>query len=200
MSSARTRARTRPPSPTAIQAWSQARSNAGARPSQSADRIRPPAGLSTGGVRSRRHVRVGERGRIALSAESPTRGEMAPAAGSVGAAQPGGGHRGLGPAHVLRRLRGRPGGRPHVFRGEIFTFLGPNGAGKTTTVEILEGHRKRTAGEVRVLGEDPEHADRRWRAQVGVVLQSSRVEQQLTSASASSSTPGTTRRRDRFRR
>ncbi len=68
----------------------------------------------------------------------------------------------------------------HVRRGEIFTFLGPNGAGKTTTVEILEGHRKRTGGEVRVLGEDPQHADRRWRALVGVVLQSSRVERELT--------------------
>ena len=67
-----------------------------------------------------------------------------------------------------------------VQRGEIFTFLGPNGAGKTTTVEILEGHRKRTGGEVRVLGTDPEHADRSWRAGVGVVLQSSRVEPQLT--------------------
>jgi ABC-2 type transport system ATP-binding protein len=67
-----------------------------------------------------------------------------------------------------------------VARGEIFTFLGPNGAGKTTTVEILEGHRKRTAGDVRVLGEDPEHADRGWRSRVGVVLQSSRVEPQLT--------------------
>jgi ABC-2 type transport system ATP-binding protein len=68
----------------------------------------------------------------------------------------------------------------HVSRGEIFTFLGPNGAGKTTAVEILEGHRKRTAGEVRVLGEDPERADRRWRSRVGVVLQASRVEPQLT--------------------
>ena len=67
-----------------------------------------------------------------------------------------------------------------VFEGEIFTFLGPNGAGKTTTVEILEGHRRRTSGDVRVLGEDPEHADRDWRARVGVVLQQSRVEQQLT--------------------
>jgi ABC-2 type transport system ATP-binding protein len=47
-----------------------------------------------------------------------------------------------------------------VLQGEIFTFLGPNGAGKTTTVEILEGHRKRSAGDVRVLGADPEHADR----------------------------------------
>ncbi len=67
-----------------------------------------------------------------------------------------------------------------VSRGEIFTFLGPNGAGKTTTVEILEGHRKRTAGDVKVLGEDPEHADRWWRSRVGVVLQTSRVEPQLT--------------------
>ncbi len=67
-----------------------------------------------------------------------------------------------------------------VSRGEIFTFLGPNGAGKTTTVEILEGHRKRTAGDVKVLGEDPERADRRWRSRVGVVLQTSRVEPQLT--------------------
>jgi ABC-2 type transport system ATP-binding protein len=67
-----------------------------------------------------------------------------------------------------------------VRRGEIFTFLGPNGAGKTTTVEILEGHRRRTGGDVRVLGIDPERADRSWRAQVGVVLQTSRVEQDLT--------------------
>ena len=68
----------------------------------------------------------------------------------------------------------------NVRHGEIFTFLGPNGAGKTTTVEILEGHRKRTGGDVRVLGVDPEHADRDWRARVGVVLQTSRVEQDLT--------------------
>ncbi|MFZ0385142.1 MAG: ABC transporter ATP-binding protein [Solirubrobacteraceae bacterium] len=67
-----------------------------------------------------------------------------------------------------------------VSRGEIFTFLGPNGAGKTTIVEILEGHLARTAGEVKVLGEDPEHADRWWRSRIGVVLQSSRVEEQLT--------------------
>jgi ABC-2 type transport system ATP-binding protein len=68
----------------------------------------------------------------------------------------------------------------HVRRGEIFTFLGPNGAGKTTTVEILEGHRERTGGRVRVLGEDPQHAGRNWRSRVGVVLQASRVEQELT--------------------
>ena len=55
--------------------------------------------------------------------------------------------------------------------GEVLALLGPNGAGKTTTVEILEGHRPRTGGEVRVLGEDPQRAGRRWRAQIGIVSQ-----------------------------
>jgi ABC-2 type transport system ATP-binding protein len=55
--------------------------------------------------------------------------------------------------------------------GEIVALLGPNGAGKSTTIEILEGHRKRDAGEVRVLGEDPGNAGRSWRAQIGIVLQ-----------------------------
>jgi ABC-2 type transport system ATP-binding protein len=67
-----------------------------------------------------------------------------------------------------------------VARGEILAFLGPNGAGKTTTVEILEGFRKRTAGEVSVLGIDPEHAGPDWRARVGVVLQSSKPERLLS--------------------
>ncbi len=58
-----------------------------------------------------------------------------------------------------------------VAAGEIFALLGPNGAGKTTTVEILEGYRARTAGEVSVLGIDPEHADASWRSRVGIVLQ-----------------------------
>ena len=57
--------------------------------------------------------------------------------------------------------------------GEVLGLLGPNGAGKTTTVEILEGYRKRDAGAVSVLGEDPEQASRAWREQIGVVLQSS---------------------------
>jgi ABC-2 type transport system ATP-binding protein len=69
-----------------------------------------------------------------------------------------------------------------VRRGEVFAFLGPNGAGKTTTVEILEGYLKRTAGEVSVLGVDPEHADADWRGRVGVVLQESAVEPDLTVA------------------
>ncbi|MFD9892983.1 ABC transporter ATP-binding protein [Amycolatopsis sp. NPDC059027] len=58
-----------------------------------------------------------------------------------------------------------------IRRGEVFALLGPNGAGKTTTVEILEGHRDRTAGEVSVLGEDPGRAGRAWRARLGIVLQ-----------------------------
>src|SRR2546426_5823144 len=67
-----------------------------------------------------------------------------------------------------------------ICRGEIFAFLGPNGAGKTTTVEILEGFRARTAGEVSVLGVDPAHADGTWRDRVGVVLQESQPEPGLT--------------------
>jgi ABC-2 type transport system ATP-binding protein len=67
-----------------------------------------------------------------------------------------------------------------VERGEIFAFLGPNGAGKTTTVEILEGYRARSAGEVRVFGEDPARAGRDWRERIGVVLQQSRMPPQLT--------------------
>ena len=62
-----------------------------------------------------------------------------------------------------------------VPEGEVFALLGPNGAGKTTTVEILEGYRRRDAGEVRVLGIDPEEADRAYRARIGIVLQSSAV-------------------------
>jgi ABC-2 type transport system ATP-binding protein len=58
-----------------------------------------------------------------------------------------------------------------VARGEIFALLGPNGAGKTTTVEILEGFRRRDAGDVSVLGEDPAHDKTPWRARIGVVLQ-----------------------------
>jgi ABC-2 type transport system ATP-binding protein len=64
--------------------------------------------------------------------------------------------------------------------GEVFAFLGPNGAGKTTTVEILEGYRERSGGEVRVLGEDPARIDRAWRERVGVVLQECRLTPELT--------------------
>jgi ABC-2 type transport system ATP-binding protein len=56
--------------------------------------------------------------------------------------------------------------------GEVLALLGPNGAGKTTTIEILEGFRTRSAGDVRVLGVDPAGGDEAWRARLGVVLQS----------------------------
>ena len=70
----------------------------------------------------------------------------------------------------------------HVTRGEVFAFLGPNGAGKTTTVEILEGYRLRTGGTVTVLGQDPRHGGPSWRARIGVVLQESEPERDLTAA------------------
>ncbi|WP_103501715.1 ABC transporter ATP-binding protein [Streptomyces sp. SM12] len=59
-----------------------------------------------------------------------------------------------------------------IHRGEVFALLGPNGAGKTTTVEILEGFRRRSAGQVSVLGADPERGDDAWRGRIGLVLQS----------------------------
>jgi ABC-2 type transport system ATP-binding protein len=67
-----------------------------------------------------------------------------------------------------------------VAAGEIFAFLGPNGAGKTTTVEILEGFRDRTSGDVTVLGVDPADADRAWRQKVGFVLQQCELVPELT--------------------
>jgi ABC-2 type transport system ATP-binding protein len=60
-----------------------------------------------------------------------------------------------------------------IDRGEIFALLGPNGAGKSTTIEILEGYRDRTSGEVAVLGADPGAAGLDWKSRLGIVLQSS---------------------------
>ncbi|GGZ59567.1 multidrug ABC transporter ATP-binding protein [Streptomyces inusitatus] len=73
---------------------------------------------------------------------------------------------GYGAKEVLRDVSFRAG------QGEVIALLGPNGAGKTTTIEILEGFRVRSAGRVSVLGTDPAHGDERWRARLGVVLQS----------------------------
>jgi ABC-2 type transport system ATP-binding protein len=67
-----------------------------------------------------------------------------------------------------------------VEAGEIFSILGPNGAGKSTTVEILEGYRNRDAGEVMVLGIDPAQNPASWRARIGVVLQASKMPDELT--------------------
>jgi ABC-2 type transport system ATP-binding protein len=98
------------------------------------------------------------------------------------------------PAIVVRGLRKAYGGSAavdgvdlEVARGEVFALLGPNGAGKTTTVEILEGYRRRDAGEVSVLGVDPALAKagagpaaRRWRERVGIVLQATGEFDELT--------------------
>ena len=67
-----------------------------------------------------------------------------------------------------------------VAYGECFALLGPNGAGKTTTTEILEGYRDRSSGEASVLGVDPGRRPRAWRAQLGIVLQTSRDLADLT--------------------
>ena len=69
-----------------------------------------------------------------------------------------------------------------IASGEIFGLLGPNGAGKTTTVEILEGYRRRDAGSVTVLGQDPATAPLAWRQGIGVVLQSSAMYKALSVA------------------
>lgn len=70
----------------------------------------------------------------------------------------------------------------HIEEGEIYALLGQNGAGKSTTVEILEGHRQRDAGEVSVLGLDPQTGGRPLRDRIGIVLQSSGIEPELTVA------------------
>ncbi len=67
-----------------------------------------------------------------------------------------------------------------VEEGEVFALLGPNGAGKTTTLEILEGHRRRSGGQVRVLGSDPQHGGRALRERVGIVLQSAGIDGELS--------------------
>lgn len=69
-----------------------------------------------------------------------------------------------------------------VPRGAVFSLLGPNGAGKTSTVEILEGHRARSAGRVSVLGHDPGKNERAFKTRIGIVLQETAVERFLTVA------------------
>ena len=105
----------------------------------------------------------------------------------VAAAAPGGGASEDGVAIRVRGLRKRYGDVEAVRgidltvrTGEIFAFLGPNGAGKTTTVETLEGYRQRDAGEAEVLGSDPARPAAGWRARIGVVLQESQPEAELT--------------------
>ncbi len=68
--------------------------------------------------------------------------------------------------------------------GEVFALLGPNGAGKSTTVEILEGHRTRSSGSVSVLGFDPTDRSRSFRERIGIVLQETAVEEELSVSEA----------------
>jgi ABC-2 type transport system ATP-binding protein len=67
-----------------------------------------------------------------------------------------------------------------VSTGEVFALLGPNGAGKTTSVEIMEGYRDRTSGEVSVLGHDPAKGDPDFKRRIGIVLQETGVQPFLT--------------------
>jgi ABC-2 type transport system ATP-binding protein len=67
-----------------------------------------------------------------------------------------------------------------IDEGEVFALLGPNGAGKTTIVEILEGYRNRTSGEAVVLGSDPAGNKREFKERIGIVLQESSVERELS--------------------
>ncbi len=83
-------------------------------------------------------------------------------------------HKSYGPVKAVRGID------LDVRRGEVFAFLGPNGAGKTTTVEILEGHRRRDAGEIDVLGHDPAQNARAFKESIGIVLQTTGVEPYLT--------------------
>jgi ABC-2 type transport system ATP-binding protein len=83
-------------------------------------------------------------------------------------------HKAYGPVEAVRGLSFE------VERGEVFGLLGPNGAGKTTTVEILEGYRRRSGGEVRVLGHDPATRDRDLQQRVGIVLQSCGIYPRVT--------------------
>ncbi len=94
-------------------------------------------------------------------------------------------------AIVVRNLVKRFGGFTAVHgisfeveAGRVTALLGPNGAGKTTTIEILEGFQAPSAGTARVLGADPRRGGRAWKARIGLVLQSTSLEDQLTVAEA----------------
>lgn len=71
-----------------------------------------------------------------------------------------------------------------VTPGTVFSFLGPNGAGKTTTTEILEGLRRRTDGEVRVLGLDPWSQGAELHRRIGVIPQDFRFFEKITAREA----------------
>ena len=116
----------------------------------------------------------------ATAIASATATATAPATGP--APGPGGGAA-ISVRDLRKTYRGRDAVRGVSFDvapGEVFGFLGPNGAGKTTTIEILEGYRARSAGDVRVLGVDPGRPTRRWRERIGLVLQECELDPNLT--------------------
>jgi len=83
-------------------------------------------------------------------------------------------HKAYGDTHALRGISFE------VRSEEVFALLGPNGAGKTTTVEILEGYRRPDRGGVRVLGLDPFGSGAGFRDRIGIMLQQSGIERELT--------------------
>ena len=83
------------------------------------------------------------------------------------------------PAHGVRRPEVVHGIDLTVGSGEVFAVLGPNGAGKTTTIEILEGFRRRSGGDVASSASTPSEPSS-WRERIGVVLQPSSPEAELT--------------------
>lgn len=68
--------------------------------------------------------------------------------------------------------------------GEVVAVLGPNGAGKTTTVEMIEGYRRPDRGRIEVLGKEPSRRERDWLDRIGIVLQHSGIEDELTVSEA----------------
>jgi len=66
-----------------------------------------------------------------------------------------------------------------VESGESFGLLGPNGAGKSTTMRMIGAVSTRTAGELTILGLDPDQYGPEIRSQLGVVPQQDNLDQEL---------------------
>ncbi|WP_296632204.1 ABC transporter ATP-binding protein [Rhodoluna sp.] len=66
-----------------------------------------------------------------------------------------------------------------VKKGEAFGLLGPNGAGKSTTMRMISATSQRTAGDLHILGKDPNQKGPEIRAHLGVVPQSDNLDREL---------------------
>src|SRR6266849_2029173 len=64
--------------------------------------------------------------------------------------------------------------------GEFFGFLGPNGAGKSTTIKILTTILRKTSGSAKVAGLDVESEAQKVRKLIGVQMQDTVVDEELT--------------------